>query len=84
MSEFSAMRVTRDASDITIIIKTFERPEALKASYLSIRTFYPSAPIIIVDDSRRAMETGIFDSRTTYLKTNFNIYRPLGGAKPRH
>ncbi|CAG0962044.1 MAG: glycosyltransferase family 2 protein [Rhizobiaceae bacterium] len=59
--------------DITIVIKTFERPEAVRASYLSIRTFYPLTPIVVVDDSRLAIDSAEFDRLTTYLKTDFNI-----------
>lgn len=73
MREFQANRVAHDDSDVTIVIKTFERPEALRACYLSIRTFYPLVPIVIVDDSREAMTTKDFDGLTTYINTDFNI-----------
>ena len=40
-----------DLSDVTIAIKTFERPQSLKRLVQSIRCFYPSMPIVIADDS---------------------------------
>ena len=38
--------------DVTIAIKTFERPESLKDLLVSIRKFYPQTPIIVADDSK--------------------------------
>jgi len=37
----------------TFIIKTFERPEALRTLIRSIRKFYPTVKILIADDSRK-------------------------------
>lgn len=43
----------RDVDDrLTIVIKTFERPRALRRLVDSIRRMYESVPIIVVDDSR--------------------------------
>ncbi len=42
--------------NLTAVIKTFERPEVLKRLVMSIRHFYPSMHIIVVDDSREPME----------------------------
>ncbi len=39
-------------NELTAIIKTFERPAALKRLINSIRRFYPKMKIIVVDDSR--------------------------------
>ena len=39
-------------SELTAIIKTFERPKELRRLVKSIRRFYPSMKIIVVDDSR--------------------------------
>ena len=36
---------------ITIIIKTFERPDYLDRLIKSIKTYYPTIPIIVADDS---------------------------------
>lgn len=38
-------------SDVTIVIKTFERPKRCQALIRSIRRLYPQLPIIVVDDS---------------------------------
>lgn len=38
--------------DLTLIIKTFERPESLKRLIASIRLYYPLLRIVIADDSR--------------------------------
>ncbi len=40
-------------NDVTIAIKTFERPQSLENLLVSIRRFYPSIPIMIADDSRK-------------------------------
>jgi glycosyltransferase involved in cell wall biosynthesis len=42
--------------DITVLVKTFERPEALRRLVSSIRRFYPSIAILAVDDSREPLE----------------------------
>ena len=39
-------------SDITILIKTFERPEYLDRLIKSIKLYYPNIKIIVADDSR--------------------------------
>ncbi|MEM7196334.1 MAG: glycosyltransferase [Pseudomonadota bacterium] len=41
--------------ELTIIIKTFERPYAVKRLLRSIRRRYPDVPILIVDDSRQPL-----------------------------
>lgn len=38
--------------ELTVLIKTFERPYATNLLLESIRRFYPQLPIIVVDDSR--------------------------------
>jgi hypothetical protein len=42
--------------DITVVVKTFERPECLRRLVSSIRRFYPGIPVFVVDDSREALE----------------------------
>lgn len=37
--------------NVTICIKTFERPQCLESCVASIRKFYPATPVIIADDS---------------------------------
>lgn len=39
-------------NDVTIAIKTFERPDSLKALLVSILHFFPDLPVIIADDSK--------------------------------
>jgi GT2 family glycosyltransferase len=39
--------------EVTIIIKTFERPQMLAHAIQSIRAFYPSIHIIVADDSQK-------------------------------
>ena len=39
---------------VTIVIKTFERPQILERLVVSIRVRYPSIPIIVVDDSHQS------------------------------
>lgn len=41
-----------DPSDITAMIKTFERPDACARLVRSLKRLYPAMPIIVVDDSR--------------------------------
>jgi glycosyltransferase involved in cell wall biosynthesis len=41
---------------LTILIKTFERPQIVRRLVASIRRGYPSLPIIVVDDSRVPIE----------------------------
>ncbi len=43
---------------LTILIKTFERPAILRRLVASIRRGYPSLPIIVADDSRNPIEIG--------------------------
>jgi GT2 family glycosyltransferase len=42
--------------DLTVVVKTFERPEALRRLVGSIRRFYPHVPVVVVDDSAEALE----------------------------
>jgi len=42
--------------NISVIIKTFERPQCVKLLYNSIRKFYPEVPIFIADDSKEPLK----------------------------
>ena len=53
-----------DISDLTILIKTFERRRAVRRLVRSIRRRYPQASIVVVDDSR---EPKPIDGVTTIL-----------------
>ena len=59
--------------DVTLIIKAFERSYAVVKLYESIRKFYPDLKIIIVDDSKNAMDASIFDKNVEYCHTDFDI-----------
>ena len=43
--------------DLSVVVKTFERPEALRRLVDSIRRYYPEVPIVVVDDSAEPFET---------------------------
>ena len=51
-------------SELTAIIKTFERPKELRRLVSSIRRFYPNMRIVVVDDSR---ESTILDGVETIV-----------------
>jgi len=42
--------------DITVVVKTFQRPDALRRLLVSIRRFYPEIPVVVVDDSEQPLE----------------------------
>jgi hypothetical protein len=42
--------------DVTVLVKTFERPESLRRLVRSIRRSYPRVPILVVDDSAVALD----------------------------
>jgi hypothetical protein len=44
-----------DISQLTIIVKTFERPYAIRRLVRSIRRRYPAVKIIVADDSKKAV-----------------------------
>lgn len=58
--------------DVTAIIKAFERPDSVLRLITSIRRFYPTLPVIIIDDSQAPM-TAAFDTNTTYVHTEHDI-----------
>jgi hypothetical protein len=41
--------------DVTVLVKTFERPDCLQRLVASIRRFYPRIPVFVIDDSARAL-----------------------------
>jgi glycosyltransferase involved in cell wall biosynthesis len=66
--------------DITVVVKTFERPDALRRLVTSIRRLYPNVAVLVVDDSAEALEpvpAGI----TRYL---YEPYDTLGAAGGRN
>jgi Glycosyl transferase family 2 len=42
----------RSVNDLTVLIRTFERPRALRRLVASIRRFYPEVRVVVADDSR--------------------------------
>lgn len=60
-------------NNVTAIIKAFERPDAVINLYNSIRKFYPELKIIIIDDSKEAMDSSVFDEMVEYIHTEFDI-----------
>jgi len=54
----------------SVMIKTFERPEACQRLINSVRRFYPDIPIIVVDDSREKTE---YVGATKIIFTEFDI-----------
>jgi hypothetical protein len=58
-------------TDVTIAVKTFQRPEALLRLLESIRRLYPAVAVHVVDDSERALEP-VPDVITRYWHLPFN------------
>lgn len=61
------------SSNVTAIVKAFERKDALRNLYTSIRLFYPDLRIIIIDDSRSSSHDYSEDPLVRYVKTEFDI-----------
>lgn len=59
--------------DITLIVKTINRPESLKLLYQSIRKKYSNVKIIVVDDGNVSINKNNFDANVKYIKTEFDI-----------
>lgn len=56
----------------TAIIKTFERPDKVTKLLASIRRFYPSLPVVIIDDSKVAIDKK-WDRLTEYYHVAYDI-----------
>ena len=52
IDSIAATKQLDDLSQLTAVIKTFERPKELKRLIKSIRRFFPNLKIIVVDDSK--------------------------------
>ena len=57
---------------VTAIIKTFERAEKVRNLHASLRQYYPTLPVVIVDDSQTPMPD-IWDSQTRYVHADYDI-----------
>lgn len=64
--------------DVTVLVKTFERPDALRRLLSSIRSFYPRLPIVVVDDSADPLEP-VPESITRYVHASYNSLGAAGG-----
>ena len=55
MADRLARATENDASltELTVLVKTFERPRVLRRFVGSVRRFYPELEVIVVDDSRK-------------------------------
>ena len=42
--------------DVTVVVKTFQRPDSLRRLLGSIRRFYPEIAVLVVDDSEEPLE----------------------------
>ncbi|MBL8641245.1 MAG: glycosyltransferase family 2 protein [Alphaproteobacteria bacterium] len=57
---------------VTAIIKTFERAEKVRNLHASLRQYYPTLPVVIVDDSQTPM-TDVWDPHTRYIHADYDI-----------
>ncbi len=64
--------------DITVLVKTFERPEALKRLIASVRALYERVAIVVVDDSAEPLRS-VSAEITTYLHEPYNSLGAAGG-----
>lgn len=64
--------------DITVVVKTFERPDALRRLVASIRRFYSHVAVLVVDDSAESLEP-VPASITRYLYEPHNSLGAAGG-----
>lgn len=61
-------------NNTTILIKTFERPEAIARLMASIRQFYPDIPVVVIDDGNNSMlKNDLYAHNLRYVKTAFDI-----------
>lgn len=60
-------------NDVTLLVKAFERPDSVVALYKSLRLYYPSIPIVIVDDGNNKPPQDIFDENVKYINAEYNI-----------
>jgi Glycosyl transferase family 2 len=69
-------RPSRDSAgdverDVSIVVKTFERPDALRRLIASIRRFYPRIPVLVVDDSAEPLDP-VPEGATRYWHLPYN------------
>ncbi|MCA9070500.1 MAG: glycosyltransferase, partial [Planctomycetaceae bacterium] len=71
-SIFNVQGLKNVPTDVSILIKTFERPECLKRLLSSIRSMYPKIQIVIADDSRQPYAQSYRDDVTTVVLLPFD------------
>jgi glycosyltransferase involved in cell wall biosynthesis len=64
--------------DITVLVKAFERPVALRRLLASVRERYERVPIVVVDDSAEPLHP-VPAEITTYLHEPYNSLGAAGG-----
>jgi glycosyltransferase involved in cell wall biosynthesis len=64
--------------DVTVLVKTFERPDALRRLVASIRRRYPRLAIVVVDDSAKSLDP-VPDGVTRYEHRPYNSLGAAGG-----
>ena len=57
--------------DLSVVVKTFQRPEALRRLVASIRRHYPDVAVLVVDDSEQRLEP-VPEGITHYWYLPFN------------
>lgn len=68
-------------SQLTAMIKTFERPQALRRLVASIRRRYPNLPVVVVDDSRQPSALAGVDLVTLPFDSGVSAGRNAGLAR---
>jgi glycosyltransferase involved in cell wall biosynthesis len=63
--------------DVTLVVKTFERPEAVSRLAASVRRFYPELAIYLVDDSAEPLDP-LPEGITRYWHLPFNVGASYG------
>jgi glycosyltransferase involved in cell wall biosynthesis len=64
--------------DVTVLVKTFERPEALKRLLASVRRLYGRVQIVVVDDSGQRLDP-VPSEIATYVHEPYNAVGAAGG-----
>jgi glycosyltransferase involved in cell wall biosynthesis len=78
-SSYGTVPVASDVErDVTVVVKTFERPDVLRRLVSSIRRFYPRLAIFVVDDSAERLQP-VPEGITRYFHLPFNSLGAAGG-----
>lgn len=64
-----------NGNNVTFCVKTFQRPESLRACLQSIRRFAPNSPILVCDDglTDARKQTDLSGLHDRYFRTRFDI-----------